>query len=242
MLHSRCFHILATPDVVIAQCKELLDLREMAQIEEKPIIIWEPLPSSCRPSNLDIFHKAAHVVDVFSPNHMELAAIFRDESINSSTERPQRTVTKAESEEYASKFLQSGIGESGQGSIVIRAGEEGCLILSPTQEAMWLPPFYDKRPVVSGGEPSSFEEVVDPTGAGNAFLGALAVGLHTTNGNLRDAAYYGAVGASYALEQVGLPEVRHSGDGTELWNGSNPFERLEQYKLRCGVNASRSSI
>jgi sugar/nucleoside kinase (ribokinase family) len=47
--------------------------------------------------------------------------------------------------------------------------------------------------------------VVDPTGAGNAFCGGFLAGW-VQSGNLLTAGLYGAVAASFLVEQVGLPE------------------------------------
>ncbi len=49
--------------------------------------------------------------------------------------------------------------------------------------------------------------VVEPTGAGNAYCGAFLAGWVTT-GDLRTAGLYGAVAASFLVEQVGLPRPR----------------------------------
>jgi sugar/nucleoside kinase (ribokinase family) len=52
--------------------------------------------------------------------------------------------------------------------------------------------------------PAIATNVVDPTGAGNAFCGGFLAGWVQT-GNLRLAGLYGAVAASFLVEQVGLP-------------------------------------
>ena len=49
--------------------------------------------------------------------------------------------------------------------------------------------------------------VIDPTGAGNAFCGGFLAGWVQSN-DLRLAGLYGAVAASFLVEQVGLPEPR----------------------------------
>jgi sugar/nucleoside kinase (ribokinase family) len=50
-------------------------------------------------------------------------------------------------------------------------------------------------------------QVVDPTGAGNAFCGGFLAGWVQT-GELRQAGLYGVVAASFLVEQVGLPKPR----------------------------------
>lgn len=51
-------------------------LRADAHASTRPTIIWEPHPLSCIPENLDACMAAAKLVDVFSPNHIELASLF----------------------------------------------------------------------------------------------------------------------------------------------------------------------
>ena len=58
-------------------------------------------------------------------------------------------------------------------------------------------------------------EVVDPTGAGNAYGGGLCVGW-TATGDARQAGCYGAISAAMLVRQVGLPpmsrELRHEAE------------------------------
>lgn len=73
--------------------------------------------------------------------------------------------------------------------------------------------------------------VVDPTGGGNTFLGALSVAL--ARGKSIDVAVaWGSVAASFAIEQVGMPKLGKGRDGHETWNGSRVDERLEKYLRR----------
>ena len=151
-------------------------------------------------------------MDVFSPNHEELASFF-EESIN-----PEFDLALVE--EQAREFVESGIGLQGKGCIVVRAAGHGCLILSKQHGAVWLPSYYS----------SESNMVVDPTGAGNAFLGAFAIGFQET-GSYTEAAKYGQVAASFVIEQVGLPTKFGHGDW-EVWNNCNVRERLAEYRAR----------
>ncbi|KAI9749009.1 MAG: hypothetical protein M1835_001662 [Candelina submexicana] len=228
LLASRSFHLLAGPSEVIKQTKELLLLRQKAGIEPKPLIVWEPMPSSCHKTDLETFYAAARTVDVFSPNHVELAAIFG----NSAPEDYEALRVK----EYASAFVSSGVGAAGQGAVVIRAGEHGCFITSTTQIPKWLPPYYNKEAVATLGDKSS-DKVVDPTGAGNAFLGGFAIGLLESQ-DLYQAACYGNVSASFALEQIGPPDLTQPKGSGELWKGVSTRKRLNDYKSK--LNKSNS--
>ena len=197
----------------------ILAFREEEGILDRPLIIWEPAPLSCKPENLEACLKTAALVDVFSPNHLELAAFFGQSPVASD---------RSEIERLGEKLLASGIGPEGKGVVVTRAGENGCFVQSRTT-SQWLSPFY-KADI---GEQQA-AKVVDPTGAGNAFLGGYAIGYLQSKGNILEAACYGSVAASFALEQVGMPEKSNGGD-EELWNGESVIRRLHEYRTRQGL-------
>lgn len=90
--------------------------------------------------------------------------------------------------------------------------------------------------------------VVDPTGGGNAFLGALATALARGKG-LEEAAAWASVAASLAIEQVGVPvltststatagenEGRGGGGARETWNGVSIEDRFEEFKTRLAFS------
>jgi hypothetical protein len=51
-------------------------------------------------------------------------------------------VTQAKIEEAAAKLLGSGVGEGGQGSVVIRSGALGAYVVSGTKEGRWVEAFW----------------------------------------------------------------------------------------------------
>ena len=201
----------------------LLKLRRASGISNPPLIVWEPRPQSCIPSNLEYFYEAISLVDVFSPNHVEIGALFG----YSFLDKFDRRIV----EDLAITLLESGFVESSRGSIIVRAAEHGSLVVSHTVEPRWLPAFY--QPVSDEDSLSApIPKVVDPTGAGNAYLGGFAIGLLESS-DLVTAAKYGTVAASFALEQIGLPILSFDpADGKELWNGIAPLQRLEEYERR----------
>ncbi|KAE8349941.1 Ribokinase-like protein [Aspergillus coremiiformis] len=219
LLESKVYHYLETPQNITTRLAGLLALRKQTGRLERPLIIWEPAPLSCKPENLRACLDATPTVDVFSPNHLELAALFG--------ESPSATADKRKIESLALKFLENGVGPDGTGAVVVRASEHGCLIIARNISPVWLPPFYQSE----AGERQ--DKVVDPTGAGNAFLGAFAVGYLKT-ANLVEAGCYGSVGASFAIEQVGMPEKSNDERG-ELWNGVDVFSRLQEYQRTSGM-------
>ncbi|KAJ5674674.1 uncharacterized protein N7477_004608 [Penicillium maclennaniae] len=200
-------------------------MRYREAISERPLIIWEPSPLFCGPNNLQECLEAASMVDVFSPNHIELAKLF---SVPLYAESIQESI-----ENLAARVVQHGVGADRQGTVIVRAGEHGCLVGAWGHSPKWFPPYYkfDSRDVNSS-------KVIDPTGAGNTFLGAYAVGYVKT-GNVLDAACYGSVGASFAIEQVGTPEITKERDG-EVWNGVNVYSRLSEYMARIMLKEVRS--
>jgi len=91
----------------------------------------------------------------------------------------------------------------------------------------WIPAYFQ------GGEEGG-HKVVDPTGGGNGFLGGLAVAL-ARGKNIEEAAIWGSVAASFAIEQVGMPVLGKSQAGKETWNGVVVQERLDELKARIGI-------
>lgn len=203
----------------------LLELRKHNGVSDHPLIVWEPAPLGCDRVNLDAHLRACKLVDVFSPNHLELGYLFEGRK----QQAPE--FSRSHIEMFAKKFLESGIGPKAAGLAVIRAGEHGALTLSRSGPE-WLPPFYDK--------PST--KVVDPTGAGNTFLGGFCVTLQET-GDPREASIRGTVVASYALEQFGLPQcLQPSPDLEEVWNGSDVSKRIGDFKRRLSKGSKHRSI
>lgn len=217
LLNSKVYHYLASPQDMRERALAILALRKQAGIQVRPLIVWEPAPLSCKPENLQECLEAASLVDVFSPNHIELAAFF---------ENAPAIPGESEIERLASHFLANGIGPEGKGTVIVRAGEKGCFFKSGDLVSKWLPPFH----VSKAGQYQS-NKVVDPTGAGNAFLGGYSIGYLQTEGDITQAACYGSVAASFAIEQVGMPERRTEGD-EEVWNGASVLGRLNEYRAR----------
>lgn len=217
LLASKAYHYLASPQELQTRVSNLRTLRKKVGNLERSLIIWEPAPLSCKPENLQACLKAASLVDVFSPNHIELAKLFSEPLSPGSV--------KASIEHLAARVLERGVGPDQQGVVIIRAGEHGCFVSARDISPKWLPPYYG-----SESRNANISEVVDPTGAGNTFLGAYAIGYLKT-GNVIEAACYGSVGASFAIEQVGLPEKAEQ-DGEEMWNGVSVSLRLREYMSR----------
>lgn len=79
--------------------------------------------------------------------------------------------------------------EYGAPIAILRMAEDGSLIADKKGNLHWLPSY----PV---------EDIVDVTGAGNAYCGGFIIGYYRT-GDVKEAGWYGGVSASMALHQFG---------------------------------------
>lgn len=219
LLTVQSFHFFGRPEEVIEQVPELIRLRQEHDPSlPYPHIVWEPLPSSCCTSAITTFISACKLVSIFSPNHLELYALFFEAG-----SQPGDAGTLEHLESIGKLFVDRGISPDGSGAVVIRAGEQGALALRRNAPPVHVPAFYGY----------GSDKVIDPTGAGNAFLGGYIAGwLHTKpesdmQERVRDALCCGAVAASFALEQIGLPRA-------ELVRKETGLKRLEEFRARLG--------
>jgi sugar/nucleoside kinase (ribokinase family) len=205
----------------------------------RPLFIWEPVPGLCTPEHIDSFKLAIRQVDIVSPNSEELAGFFAGQCKSL--------------EDMASDVIEWGIGPSIRGSLVVRQGKDGCSAFSKGHRihlAACYPP-----------DAESQSKVIDPTGGGNAFLGALAMALsdiacsHTGDAcrllgldkdpsseslpGLNLSLVYATVAASFIIEQPGMPICHVQGDAKETWNGERFGSRLEAYLSREAANLRR---
>ena len=162
------------------------------------------------------------VVDIFSPNHIELARIVGKHV-------PLMPNEKFFEDLCAPFFTHRDSESNPQGALVVRAGDQGCFVKSQSEQR-WLPAYYAPRDSVEATTCSS--KVIDTTGAGNAFLGAFTIGLLLSPDDTVFAACAGNVAASFVVEQVGVPALSFTEDGTELWNGKDVSTRFQDYKAR----------
>ena len=149
-------------------------------------------------------------VDVFSPNHLELLSLF---------DLPRDKFIRSTIETIAGRCLQNGVGPRGNGVVVVRCGEHGCMLASRNSEYVWKAPYHT-------------DEVVDTTGAGNTFLGGLVKGHHEAS-DWAEALDYGTVAASFTIEQYGSPKLQRQGKDEERWNDESPRARLVKYRSIC---------
>ncbi|KAI9038817.1 PfkB family carbohydrate kinase [Aspergillus affinis] len=246
---SRTFHMVCSASRCITIVQEILRRREGLQRNdqvstslERPIFVWEPVPDLCTPEEQEMFFAANRVVDVVSPNELELGLMFGQSGWSEDGQFGQDIVRRV---------LASGIGPDGTGHLVIRAGKDGSYSYSRAQR-IWLPAYH--QPAASESSP-----VVDPTGAGNSFLGALAQGMVSAGrdpasviesifassenwrdaveadgdrGHILEALVSATVAAGFVVEQIGVPRMSTSTEGRELWNETEFTERVRLYTQR----------
>ena len=85
------------------------------------------------------------------------------------------------------------LAELGPKVVALRQGKDGALVYERESDTLWR-------------VPAAPADVVDVTGAGNAFCGGLLVGWLETQ-DIRQSAAQASVSAAYALEQVGPPKI-----------------------------------
>ncbi|KAK9476688.1 Ribokinase-like protein [Lipomyces japonicus] len=219
LLAARSFHLICSPERATELISDMLRQRaiELGADEPAPMIAWEPVPDLCTPEHLQACLDALKLVDIITPNAAEAAAFFGE-----SEPTDKQTI-----ERIGHRFVPY---LKHHGALIIRAGTLGCVILSSTVGTVWLDAYHLS---------SSQDKVVDPTGGGNCFIGGMSAGYVLSGGDVVEAAVYGNVAASLAIEQVGVPNliVTKSGNSNkhELWNGINVFDRLREYKARIGL-------
>lgn len=109
ILTSKVFHMLSTPQEVLKDVEDLLALRLRLHLP-RPLIIWEPRPTSCILSNLCPLLEAIKHVDIVSPNHVELLTFFGEP-----TTPP---FSRIQIEVLAQVFVDSGVGHDNDGIVV----------------------------------------------------------------------------------------------------------------------------
>ncbi|KAJ7507564.1 Ribokinase-like protein [Mycena galericulata] len=177
-------------------------MAEVQQIPEwNPTVIYEPIPDRCVPDELDPLTKVLPAIN-----------ILRGVSLLSLPLPP----TKELIEKAAFKFLEFGVGPSGNGCVIIRSGAMGACVAMKNQAPRWVSAFWTSE---------DGDKIVDVTGAGNSFLGGLAAGLLEENGDIYQATFYASVTASFIIEQEGLPTISVT-NGTSEWNGDTPKRRI----------------
>ena len=243
-LAAQSFHFVCSPERCInlvkgisAKRKELYERRML--VHGEPYFVWEPVPGLCIPSELENLYEAIRYVDIVSPNLEELGAYFGlDFSANG-------TVDMDSLLGVCTSILFKNP-DAKLSCMIVRMGHWGCLIIDQLGATM-IEPYHqalvDARTDELRRSATTSEKVIDPTGAGNAFLGGLCMGLgippiasfasfdSAIKTKFLMAAVCGTIAASFAVEQVGMPVITDSTaqPGQELWNDDNVWNRIEHF-------------
>ncbi|TID23855.1 hypothetical protein CANINC_003147 [Pichia inconspicua] len=191
MLQSKSIHLICSPE----RCAEVLDEINATAIKSglKPnaVIAWEPVPEFCNSKNLDETLYVLSKIDIFTPNSAECASYF---------DFPEPTDCEG-CEFIARRFVEHLT--KPQSAVVLRCGRMGCLLMKSTNEPpIWFPAYHS----------NDQNEVIDPTGCGNTFVGAFAT-----------------IASGACIEQHGPPSLTVSKEGDDLWNGLKFNDRLKRY-------------
>ena len=245
---ARSFHMVCSPTRCIDLVTRVLDRRKRLSqgrlsattrdedirldASERPIFVWEPVPDLCTPKEFARLCEAARYVDVVSPNAEEFASFFRDSPDSHSRESRVQHLLGLDRGNGASRLSKT--------ALVVREGAHGCTTYVGSTKGLHLRAYHQSK-----------ERIVDPTGGGNTFLGALAMGLTGVATPQEDvlndldppagspgpgqrrlllALVHATVAAAYAIEQTGMPSVSET-DG-DCWNGKSYQERFAEYLKR----------
>ncbi|EPY54070.1 carbohydrate kinase [Schizosaccharomyces cryophilus OY26] len=216
-MESKTIHVITSPKNFISMSEEIA---KYGSLTDRPKVIWEPTPESCCPENWPVCQKAMKYCDIFSPNEVDTANLLAVD-IKEAKER---------AEQFAYALQEMQIGSNGQGWAVLRCGSAGCFIAPSTSRTA---PHQDEvlaqRDVIHlPSVPMAPNSVLDTTGAGNTFCGALILEYHRT-GNIVLSSVKATVAASFAIQQHGLPKLTKTENGIDLWNGESAFQRLKAY-------------
>lgn len=135
-----------------------------------PVMVWEPSPRSCISENFpEAFIKAVRIAAIVTPNHYELAKLVshssRNREENHGADYSSDISDLHEMADLVLKACDGKLGPDGQGSLIIRAGERGCFVVTCRKDRVpikcHIPPYWTGEDLT--------HRVIDTTGAGNAF-------------------------------------------------------------------------
>jgi len=227
LLSSKSFHLICGPARCVELVSGIMRRREQLRIstakDHRPVFVWEPVPDMCQPSELQACFEALQHVDMVSPNHAELCGFFAEEPHDGNGNIASHTIEKC-----CKALLASPKNETTHlRAVIVRAGKDGCVVAT-TGTTAWLPAYHQQA-----------SRVIDATGGGNTFLGGFTISLARAGGfelkDIRKAVIDGAVSASFAIEQVGMPVLTSHRDMRESWNDDSVQARVAELSKRTPV-------
>ncbi|KAL2157499.1 hypothetical protein VTH06DRAFT_6050 [Thermothelomyces fergusii] len=134
LLQAKAIHLICSPRRCQELVTDILARRRAAYFSSlpphdprgegytRPLIIWEPVPDLCVPSELLNCTNTLPMVDICSPNHAELAGFLGGDGLDPDTGAVSTAAVESACEQLlASMPLQSY-------TLVVRAGDKGCFV------------------------------------------------------------------------------------------------------------------
>jgi len=184
---SDSFHMVCSSQRCIDITTKLNEAR--ASISERcrdPVVVWEPIPDLCSPEELTSLQLAAKNCSVISPNHDELKLFFPAEGNVSQVELVSKFMgwDPSETAEQNESNTIPIIREGGNGSTAYFRIKPA--LTSSVGTSNQLSPRHRIVSVhlMAYHTQSTAGLVVDPTGGGNTYLGALAVSMTNVHFNV----------------------------------------------------------
>ena len=232
-LRARCFHIKAGPSRFVATVTALRHLRAQKSIE--PVharIIWEPETSECSRAAYGEHWRALALADVFAPSTRDLSRLLYDVDDPLGDSPALTAEQQQEIADCPGRMVEHMLSWCTRPFVIVETVDCNYSVFLHDDGTRHEPPQPPQRRSIHFANMHRFhpERVVDLTGSRSAFLGAFAVA--TALNRERDTpALWGAIAASYAMEQQGLPNLTRRISG-EKWNKTDPMLRGMRYLRR----------
>lgn len=192
-LQAQSFHMVCSAERCRTLVGELSEARTHLSQETKPdspVIIWEPIPDLCTPEELIKVRNAAANCTVISPNHDELRTFFEPHEAEQSSQEelvlklmgwncPSEDTSLDPSTDNINGVHRPFFSNIQTPICIIREGANGStayLRISGSSTHTSIPQVLSIHlPAFHTAQASA--RVIDPTGGGNTYLGALAIAL-----------------------------------------------------------------
>ncbi|KAI1744929.1 hypothetical protein F4680DRAFT_443409 [Xylaria scruposa] len=232
LLTGNVFHLACVPFVVTRQLRYLMQYRADIGLRGVPDVVWQPVHVKAvaevtedpkeqmnHAQTLECYRSVLPLVSAFMLSYQELGDIAGGVGYPLASEEQ---AVRNSVEILAQTFPSNTIGIIGDGVLIVCCEPFG-YYYRQGKEKGW---------VKSYSQYSDRKAIVDFTGGRTAFLGAFTVGL-IDKIKLRESCLRGAVAASFAMEQFGLPilswrHVMRGGNSAnrEFWNSDRALHRL----------------
>ncbi|KAK5941583.1 hypothetical protein PMZ80_005531 [Knufia obscura] len=165
-LLSKSFHMVCSPQRCLDITTKLEEARRSLKQYQRPHVVWEPIPDLCSPEELLRFQSAAVHCSIVSPNHEEIKMFFAPDFVENASQSD--LVSKL----MPWNFFETEIDDTASLPVaIVREGANGstAYLCDAERVSQFHVPAYHTQDMASS--------VVDPTGGGNTYLGALAIAM-----------------------------------------------------------------